>query len=418
MANFIFSTFFLLLFVLGIRFIFQKNDFIKFLAIGLDSGFKLKEIIVLYQAASFTDLPDPCALYISVPALNSCITHIIADSQNDNTINSIKIQRLLEKLYKFRTEIELDPKNANGMKTTKSIRPGQKLRIVLSGFGVFSSKVVNSGRELCISLPMQKNSVMLTGSEWVGRTLRVYLNRPGDAGYVFNSNVVKSGAFNGSTVLMLEHTEELFRSQKRKSVRCACNIIAQLYIPNSDSMNYLGIETSPGLKCLLEDISDTGALIRIGGKGQKNAKIKIQFLLGEEIIVMFGLVRAVEYNATTNQSRLHFEALGLPQKTKNIILSYVYNVMPQDEKDEFDAINLAEQDTEDETETDESENLLDQENILNEQKNALLQQEKSLLEQQKQISEIAVEPKIETEKPKSEPAEIKAEEVLDYIDVI
>ena len=344
LAGAIFFIIFVLAIIIVIRILYHKSDFIKFFSTGLDSGFKIKEIYLLYQAASFANIQDPLSLFLSVPALNSCIAFIIKDAQTRNIENDPKIIKFVEKLYKYRTKVELDPKNSHSMKSTKSIKTGQKLRIVLKGFGVFSSKVVNSGRELIITLPLQKNVILLSGNEWVGREVSVYLQRAGDAGYVFDTIVKDVGAFNGATVLLLEHTENLIRSQKRRSVRCVCNIIGQLYIVNSETMSQTAIETSNGLKCLIEDLSEDGALIRIGGKGRKNSKIKIQFTLGETYIVMFGVVKAVEYNATTNQSRLHFECVTLPQKMKNEILTYVYNVIPQEERDAFEAMSEAEKD--------------------------------------------------------------------------
>lgn len=350
MIGAIFFIIFLLLLVLFVRFLYHKSDFIKFFSTGLDSGFKIKEIYLLYQAASFANIPEPVSLFLSVPALNNCIAFILKDAQDSHLENDPKILKFVEKLYNYRTKVELDPKNSHSMKSTKSLKTGQKIRIVLKGFGVFSSKVVNSGRDLVITLPLQKNVILLSATEWVGKSVSVYLQRAGDAGYVFDTIVKDAGAFNGASVLQLEHTEKLIRSQKRKSVRCSCNIIGQLYIVNSETMSQTAIETSSGLKCLIEDLSEDGALIRIGGKGQKNIKIKIQFQLGEEYIVMFGVVRAVEYNQNSNQSRLHFECVTLPQKMKNEILTYVYNVIPQEEKYAFEAMTQAESDISSETE--------------------------------------------------------------------
>lgn len=350
MIGAIFFIIFLLLLVLFVRFLYHKSDFIKFFSTGLDSGFKIKEIYLLYQAASFANIPEPVSLFLSVPALNNCIAFILKDAQESHLENDPKILKFVEKLYNYRTKVELDPRNSHSMKSTKSLKTGQKIRIVLKGFGVFSSKVVNSGRDLVITLPLQKNVILLSATEWVGKSVSVYLQRAGDAGYVFDTIVKDAGAFNGASVLQLEHTEKLIRSQKRKSVRCSCNIIGQLYIVNSETMSQTAIETSSGLKCLIEDLSEDGALIRIGGKGQKNIKIKIQFQLGEEYIVMFGVVRAVEYNQNSNQSRLHFECVTLPQKMKNEILTYVYNVIPQEEKDAFEAMTQAESDVSSEAE--------------------------------------------------------------------
>ena len=340
---FIISVVILIVFV---RVLLHKSDFVKFFATGLDSGFKVSEIFLLYQAASFSNIPEPVSLFLSVPALNSCIAFIMKDMQQNNLENDPRRLAFIDKLYKYRTKVELDPRNSNSMKTTKSLKEGQKLRVVLKGFGVFSSSVVNAGRELLITLPLQKNVILISGNEWVGREISVYLQRAGDAGYVFDSVVKETGSFHGATVLVLDHTENLIRYQKRKSVRCACSILGQLYIVNSETMSKTAIETTNGLKCLIEDLSEDGALIRIGGKGKKNIKIKIQFTLGENYIVMFGVVRAVEYNAKSNQSRLHFECVTLPQKMKNDILTYVYNVIPQEEKDAYDAITQVESEAE------------------------------------------------------------------------
>ena len=374
----------ILLVILG-RFLYQKNDFIKFLATGLDSGFKIKEIYLLYQAASFANIPEPISLFLSVPALNNCIAYIVKDAQDHNLENNPKILNFIEKLYKYRTKVELDPKNSHSMKTTKSLKTGQKLRIVLKGFGVFSSKVVNNGRDLLITLPLQKNIILISGSEWVGRSISVYLQRAGDAGYVFDTIVKDVTAFNGATVLILEHTENLIRSQKRRSVRCACSITGQLYI----------------VKCLIEDISEDGALIRIGGKGQKNIKIKLQFLLGNNMIVMFGVVKAVEYNATTNQSRLHFESVTLPQKMKNEILSYVYNVIPQEQKDAYDAMIQAENDATSENPSDETDLTKEKDEnqeVQIENKSTELQNQEKSQEKESEIKADSEEKDIPTEK--------------------
>ena len=65
-----------------LKILYQKSDFIKFFSTGLDSGFKIKEIYLLYQAASFANVPEPLALFLSVPALNNCIAYIIKDAQD------------------------------------------------------------------------------------------------------------------------------------------------------------------------------------------------------------------------------------------------------------------------------------------------------------------------------------------------
>lgn len=332
--------------VIGIsRILVLKKKEISFFTTGIDSGFKFKEILLLYKVASLAQLEEPAALYWSIPALNRSIAFVLTNARKKGTENTPYIQNFLTKLYRYRTKVELDPRNSKSLKTTKGLNPGQRIRVVLKGKGVYSSSVSSVGRELVITQPVNNNGeIIIPSKEWIGKIVSIYLNRPGDAGYVFDTMVHNALTFGGRSSLYLAHTETLLRTQKRKTVRCACNIFAQLYVYNNIKMGQTSVENEPGLKCLIEDISENGAMVRIGGIGRKNTQLKLQFPIGDRILVMFGIVRAVEYNSTMNQSRLHIEGIDITEESKNAILSYVYNVMPKDDRDREEAIIQAEAD--------------------------------------------------------------------------
>jgi len=145
-------------------------------------------------------------------------------------------------------------------------------------------------------------------------------------------------------VLHITHSHNLIRSQKRKSIRVKCSIYAQMYLVKPGEPLEFALEPEPGMKCLLEDLSEDGAMVIIGGKGVKDMQIKLQFLVHDVLIVMAGKIRAVEFNPDTNQSRIHFESGELNPRMKNAILSFVYNVLPEQEREELDAIRLSEED--------------------------------------------------------------------------
>ena len=317
---------------------------IKFCTEGLDQKFSLSEILTLWKLARMCDLEEPVTLYYSVPSLSRCITHIIEDSQAKGTQDSPKVQEFLSKLYKYRTRIELDADQKKGLDSTKRLDKGQKLRIILSGKGLFESEILNNGRDLIIKLPTQKGVLKLKGDEWTDQEINVYLWRKGDANYVFDSRVLSSGVFNGQSALYITHSEKMLRAQKRRSVRCECHVPAQLYIIKEKIINYSTIETAPGYRCVLEDISEDGAMIRIGGKGVANINIKLQFELENSFIIMFGTIKAVEYNASINQSRLHFESVHVDPAMKNFILSFVYKVIPEKQKEILEALKETEND--------------------------------------------------------------------------
>ena len=327
-----------------VRVVYLFKDNIKFFSTGLDSGFKRSEIFLLWKLAKTSELQDPCTLYWSLPALENGIASTISTAKENGLEHSRKTQDFLAKLYAYRTKLELNPKNKKGLSSTKYIDVGQKIRVILKGRGVFSAEVLNNSKDLIISLPLQNNQITIAGVDWVGMMMSVYLWRKDDAAYVFDTYVRENSMFNGKSVLCLSHTDNLLRTQKRRSVRCECHIYAQMYIIKSETADLKSMETQPGLKCLLEDISEDGALIRIGGKGVANLRIKLQFTIGESFIVMSGLVRGVEFDEEKNQSKLHFECTYIDTPMKNAILSYVYNVIPDEEKEIIQAMDLAEKD--------------------------------------------------------------------------
>lgn len=317
---------------------------INFFLRGIDEGFRFFELNTLWKVSQICNLNEPVSLFYSMPALAKCISHIKTQAESTGALNSAKFQRLLTKLYEFRNKIEKKEDKKRGLESTQSLSNHQKLRIILPGKGVFSSEIVNNGRELAIKLPTQKNQITVDGKDWVGQTVNVYLWRTGDARYVFDTTVLHEGLFLGKPSLFLKHTTNLIRTQKRNAIRSKCHIQAELYILKEKVIDYNIIETKPGYKCLLEDISENGALIRIGGKGLPNIQIRLQFQVNNRLVVMFGIVRTVEYNEELNQSRLHFECIHIDPVMKNQILSYVYNIMSDSEKEIYDAIKLTDTD--------------------------------------------------------------------------
>lgn len=317
---------------------------IHFIVTGLDSRFTLSEIHTLWEVAKICNLKDPNTLFFSLPSLTRCMSQINNMAVQDGTDKSPKIQSIMTKLFNYRTKIQNESDDKKGVDSTFELDNGQRLRIILPGKGVFVSEIVNNGSTITISMPKQKNMIPVPAEEWVNKTVNVYLWRNGDARYVFDTTVLGQGIFLGKLCLHLKHSSNLLRTQKRQAVRAKCSIKANLYIQKHNEMNYDAVETTPGYRCLLEDISEAGALIRIGGRGSPNMQIKLQFNINNKLVLMFGIVRTVEYNEEINQTRLHFECIHIEPHMKNEILSYVYNMLPESDREVYDALKLTDSD--------------------------------------------------------------------------
>jgi c-di-GMP-binding flagellar brake protein YcgR len=331
----------LIIVVLGLVFLFfsrskkeKKGNWIQFFAKGKDAGFSFKEIELLRRLATKCNIEEPASLFWSQNQLDLCIRSMVRGIRMSGEGEEQGTQDFLSKLYDYRKKIEMNkPAVKNGISSSRQISEGQPLRILVTGTGVFRSEVVkNAGQYLTISRPV--NSKIPSTISWNGMKISTYFWRADDAGYVFDTTVVDEVFSKGISALKIEHSDSLFRTQKRKSIRIKLHKAAFLYLAK-DSDEPGRIETAPGLKCFLEDLSDTGCAVTVGGQAAQGLRVKIQFALDNTAISMLGTVRSVEFREDSNRSLLHIEADPLPMEIRNQILGEVFGMLPEDDEDEL-----------------------------------------------------------------------------------
>jgi len=310
----------------------ERSGWLQFYAKGKDAGFSFREVELLRQLASKANLEDPSSLFWSQNQLDICIRSLVRSMHLSGESGDRGNQDFLSKLYDFRKKVEMEkPRIKNGISNSRQISDGQTLRVLVPGSGVFKSQTIkNTGSYLTISRP---TSSKISGTfSWQALKISIYFWREDDAGYVFDSDVIDEVFSKGISSLKITHSDALFRTQKRKSVRIKLHKAAFLYlITNEDEVNK--IEVNPGLKCFLEDLSDTGCAITIGGKAASGLRIKVQFALNNAPVSMSGTVRSVEFKEDLNRSLLHVEADPLPIEIRNKILGEVFGMLPEDEED-------------------------------------------------------------------------------------
>ncbi|MDR1411479.1 MAG: PilZ domain-containing protein [Spirochaetaceae bacterium] len=307
-----------------------QGDWIQFYAKGKDSGFSFKELELLRRLAVKSQLEDPTALFWSQQQLDRCIKQMVRLSRESGEDKDQGTQEFLSKLYDYRKKIELEkPKTLYGITDTRQLLEEQRVRVLLSGTGVFSSYIIKNTRDyLTIARPAGPN--LPQSFHWKGTHVSIYFWRNEDAGYVFDTDVTDEVYSKGFEALQINHSASVFRTQKRKSVRIKTNIPAYLYLLH-EGENSAEIETAPGLKCVVEDLSDGGCALVIGGKTAPGLKVKVQFELSGDPLSMCGTVRSVDYRETENKSQLHIEADELPLETRNHILAEVFGMIDEEE---------------------------------------------------------------------------------------
>jgi c-di-GMP-binding flagellar brake protein YcgR len=305
---------------------FQYRGRLEFYTKGMDAGFSLSEINLLWSASIRADLENPPSIYGSLEELDMAINQIAGGKKFSDRRNIEPETVILKKLFDYRKKVEMNrSKYKSGLKSSRNIAIGQKLTIRADGVGVYSSKILeNEQGYLTISIPV--GDPLPGGFSWRKAKLNVYFWRKEDAGYFFQTRVIEKYYDRKNLTFHIYHSDNILRSQKRRSLRAPARISARLFpLKSLDDAN-IWMESSPGLSCLVVDLSEDGAALRIGGRGKKNQPFKLQFKLRDEIVVVTGVVKRVQYDGKEDDSILHVEFLPPPETTRMILLSYVFDI--------------------------------------------------------------------------------------------
>jgi len=311
-----------------------SGNWIQFFAKGKEAGFTIKDMEQLRRLVSSCKIADPISIFKSKKQFELIVRAMVNNVKLSGESDDPAVQLFLSKLFDYFKKIEMAAvETKTRITTSRQISEGQTLRVLVAGTGVYKSEVVkNTGNYLTISRP--QNSKASSAMQWNGVKISVYFWREDDAGYVFDSDVIDEVFSKGISSLKVEHNDSLFRTQKRKSLRIKFQKAAFLYLLN-DLENPHKLETTAGLRCMLEDISDAGCAFRVNGQATSGLRFKVQFLLNRIPICIPATVRSVDYFQETNTSLVHMEADPLPVGTRNHILCEVFNMLPDDDEDEL-----------------------------------------------------------------------------------
>jgi c-di-GMP-binding flagellar brake protein YcgR len=312
----------------------SNGNWIQFFAKGKDAGFSFKEIEKLRLIAVQCDLEDPCSLFSSRSLLDKCIFIMVQRLKMSGESEERETQDFLSRVYEYRQHMEVsEPDAESTISSSRKISEGQVLRIFINKKGIYKSYVVkNTSQYMTISRPV--NSNLPSVSPWAGTRFSVYFWRMDDAGYVFESEALDEVFSMGISSLKISHSDTLMRTQKRKSLRVKMHKPAYLYLATEDEPPH-ELERQPGLKCYVEDLSDTGCAIVVGGKAETDIRVKVQFALDEIVICMTGIVRSINFDESTGRSLLHIEAEPIPIDMRNIIFGEVFGMSLENDSEDL-----------------------------------------------------------------------------------
>jgi c-di-GMP-binding flagellar brake protein YcgR len=304
----------------------KRYSWMEFYLKAREAGLSFSEGRQLRDAATLSGLGDPTNVLWSPRDMDRSIAILLTRLKEEGRDRTREGIVLVDKIYALRKSLEFEqPRFKYGIKSSRHIAQGQRVRVLVYGIGVYNATVLdNNARFLVISYPT--GGRLPKGWVWQGKRVSMYFWRHDDAGYVFDSFVIDDLRIRNVPVLHVSHSEALLRTQKRRSVRARSRIPAYLYILKRIEGAYEKPERAPGLRAQVQDLSEDGVAVAIGGKAIPGLKVKLQFGLGERSIVMSGTVKSVDYDAEKNRSVIHVEAVTPSPRTRNAIRSYVYGI--------------------------------------------------------------------------------------------
>jgi c-di-GMP-binding flagellar brake protein YcgR len=296
----------------------------QFRAQGKAAGFSFREISLLKMIVQQSETPDPVSLFQSPDLTDFCIRFLTRTMRASGS-NSPERQDFIAKLYEHRKKIEAEGSRQR-LTSSREIEAGQNLRVVIDTSAIYRSQVIKNTQDyLLATRPVSLKP--RPAFSWLGQKLAIYFWKEEDAGYVFDCEVLDEMFVKGSAAIKISHSDSLFRTQKRRSPRVKTHKLTYLYLLN-DSAPSDTLETKPGLRCFVEDLSDTGCSVTIGGRVSPGVRVKLQFELDGKPFTMSGAVRSAEYNKETSRSLLHIQADPLTQEAKHALFGELFSAAP------------------------------------------------------------------------------------------
>jgi c-di-GMP-binding flagellar brake protein YcgR len=303
-----------------------RFPWVQFYAKGKESGFGLHEIHLLRKIAVETKLENPTSLFWSIKQLDRSIKEIIVKLRARDLVDDEDSNRLLGKMFELRKRVEFDlPKYRLGLKSSREIQPRQRVKLTLPGLGPFLAMVIEN-RQKYFALSYPQGPKTPEGFSWKGQQIGMHFWRLEDAGYFVKTRVQDDFMNQKYPIIHVAHTDDVVRTQKRQSIRIKMNQPGYVFpLKSIQDANEIE-ENSAGLRCRLKDVSEDGAALMVGGRTKAGLPIKVQFDLSSNRVVMCGVVKGVNYDNAKNVSLLHLQAVTASARTRNHILTYVYNL--------------------------------------------------------------------------------------------
>lgn len=284
-----------------------------------------KEINLLKHGMRLCNISQPQTIFDNKPRFNSILDKVLQFYEKNYTIQSKEYIQANELIKHVIKQFDYEkPGNIDNLKNSKDLRRGQKIIIFHRSF---TSKKPIMGNIIYLDdfffIGVFYNASDVLDSIQPNSKIDVSFNRESDANYFFSSKVLKiemkQSQKGYSHIIIFQHSDKLYRTQKRKYPRLT---ISKPVILNNDLLNLNdNSSTNTSLTALMIDISEGGTCVEFDKPMEIGAVIKLDFTLVIEYKNINAVV--VSCNKKRDSFYLHLKFIDLQFELKENIRKYV-----------------------------------------------------------------------------------------------
>lgn len=325
-------------------------DFLRFILAGRKKDFSFSELLLLWKINSILNFTSKAHFFSSIKSLDFCIQAVQTEVENaKNAQQQSGGTHLLTKLYNYRTQFELQLiQEQYHIETSYDIEPKQVCLLLSQKVGSVYARVEEVTKAHVRFALFDSSAAKACKHKWKDDYVQVYFWRRGDAGYFYISHILSGRARKDGYEIFIAHSDELRRTQKRKSIRASCRFDGVMFPLHSQIEFNDKYEKKGGIKCKIKNISEDGAMFYVKGRAERGVNLKLQCEINHKKVVMCGIITRFIYDEASNTSKVHFNAMLVSEAHRNTILSFVYNIIEQQKPDIANSLS-GELDTYDET---------------------------------------------------------------------
>lgn len=301
----------------------KKKEHKMFEDAAIVRGIPKEYIDAILSIIDFVPIKSPVLLFASKQNFETFLIKALSTLKlKDKNFENINLSLTKNRLYSLLSNLDSYFKDIKKQISSKDLNVGKRVRIYITDYGYFFTEVIAS---LDRGFVVKKPNMEREPKSW-RLPVTVYFWRDNDAGYSFESYIEDEVEETMIQGLLIRHSDNLLRYQKRRYLRKECRFYAtfsliEIEVSASGKKNIKVIP--PEYDGTVFDIGGGGFAIEVATKFAVKKLIKVSIFIGRQSIK--AIAEIVRFERAGQKYHMHARFVKISPEEQNIIYEYVYS---------------------------------------------------------------------------------------------